>query len=211
MTTETTSTSTKFLKVAPKEIPQGMQLVSFSRKSTAKNPVAEEHKERHAIVPAYPKVDASIEGSSNAVLTAALLEVIEKQASSVLQAAFIANPEAEEVDASILEWSAILASMEEKQSKETITGDIIAQWYDSSETGKANATRYGTDDTAKKKSAMLRQKYMSLASMNSGIPAEQATRFLGYLKEEDLSHPIAATVARRLSQIIAKAVDSNDL
>lgn len=204
-------TSTKLLKTKPATIQQGMQCISFNRKSTAKNPVAEEHKERHCIVPCYPKVDASTEGSSNAVLTAALLEVIEKQASSILQAAFIANPEAEEIDASILDWSAVLASMEEKQSKETITGDIIAQWYDSSETGKANATRYGTDEKAAAKSKLLRGKYLSLASMNAGIPADQATRFLGYMVESDLSHPVAATVARRLQQIIARAVDSNDL
>ncbi len=212
MTTNSPSNLLSILKDEPKQIPEGQCIVSFSRKSTAKNPVADSEKQRFVLAPVLPAVCAYV-GSNEAssILSAALSDLLDSTRSQILQAAFVADTSIEEIDASRLDLSSILEVLEQRQSSTSLTSERIAQWYDASKTAEGNATRYGTDETAKKKSKMLRDKYLSLASGNSGITPDQATRFLGYMAEADLQHPIGASIVRKLQGIISKAIDADAL
>lgn len=211
MTTDSSTNVLTILKDEPKQVPEGQCIVSFSRKSTTKNPVADSEKQRFVLAAILPAPIASINSEANSILSAALADLLDSTRSQILQAAFVADTKIETIEAGKLDLSSILEVLEQRQSSTSLTSDRIAQWYDASKTAEGNAVRYGTDDKAKAKSKMLRDKYLSLASGNSGITPDQATRFLSYVHESDLQHPIGASIVRKLQGIISKAIDADAL
>lgn len=217
----------KILTSEPKAVDAGMQVVSYSRKSTKNSPVADADKYRAVIVPSYRLPTASFqnavvkeEGSEEPeleledapeIFNAAIAEVFLSAASSILLDYCKANPTATEIDDSSFSYASVVARMEQQQTSQRLNSDQIAAWYDSSTTKAEAATRYGADPKGLSKQAALRTKFLAVASNNSGISPELATKMLSYISEKDTDNATCIAVSKKLEKLTQVTVDAEEL
>lgn len=184
-----------------KEITAGLFLLVWTQKTTEKRKVEDADKYRAVMLPKFQQHEELKEVDGvRAVFQTAIYEAMEVAARKLLGNFCKANMKATEVPASVFDLSNILVAMEEQQTSARLSGDTIAAWYDTSETGKKNATRYGDDEKGKEKAAKLRSKYLSLASNNPAISPELAGRMLAYLEDADSKHTMYAAIAKILQK-----------
>jgi hypothetical protein len=209
----------KILVSEPTTITPGMALVVAARKSTVKNPVPETEKYRAVevkpyLLPVAMEQKETAEGSQlvNAqdVFNEAIREAFGNAASEILKEYCIANKAATEISEDALSFGSVIAKMADMQTSERLNGEQIKAWYDASKTKTDATTRYTDSDKGKKQQAQLRDKYIALASNNSGIDATLATKMLGYLNADDTANPVCAAVARRLERL-SKVDTADDL
>jgi hypothetical protein len=193
--------------------PKGKQVISYSRKSTKQNPVADADKFRAVVADTFPTLRIyNVEGSDDVqpqdVFKAALDKVIAEAAGDVLQNFVLANPAATEIPADLLTFSAVVAQMQDDQTSGRLNGDSIAAWYDSTTMTAEATTRYNGDAA---KAGTLRSKYVSLASNNAGINPDLAAKMLTYLEKQDTSSTVAKAVTARLARLMQVKSTGDDL
>lgn len=209
------------LVTEPKEVAVGSILVSYSRKSTDKNPVAEADKYRAVVVtPAY-KLPSAVyqegEGESLTIKDAedvfgeAIKEVFMAAASAILLDYCKNNPSSKEVSEEAFSFSAVLEKMEASQTSQRLNQEQIFAWYDASETKKEANIRYTDSDKGKKQQAGLREKFGAVASNNSGISPELAGKMLGYVSEKDTNNATCIAVCKKLERLTKVTVDADEL
>lgn len=213
MDNETKTESTAVLQIVTKEpvaVSAGQQVVYFRRKK-----VAETDSFRGVAVPIdfqaeiHRDVEVNHAGHGALFLTA-IREAVEAAASDILRSYCDNNKTAATIPAAMLTFSAVLDQLQASQTSQRLNGDQIGSWYDGSETAKAAATRYGTDEPGLRKQFTLRSKYISLASNNPAVDVTLATKMLSYLSEADTNSSICKAVASRLERL-SKADTSEDL
>lgn len=211
------------LKAAPSSILAGQQLVSFARKSTKNQPVADGDKYRAVVVAAFSLPTATFQVADAAnpeevtltdapeVFNVAIRETFDSAASGILLDYCKANPKAETIPAEMLEFSAILAAMEASQTSQRLNQETIFAWYDASNTKKEAETRYTDSEKGKKQQANLRAKYGAVASNNSGIDAALAVKMIAYIHADDLTNSTCAAVVKKLERLTKESIDSDEL
>lgn len=190
------------------ELAQGISLVSFTRKSTKKNPVADADKYRAIEVPAFT-MPTLAEGTDN-VFAVAIREAFDNAAGEILRDYVDSNKGATEVDVSLFTFAAVVAKMQAQATSQRLNQETIAAWYDSSETAKDAAKRY-EGATMEKKTAALKSHYLSLASNNPGISPELATKMISYINANDVTNATAKVVLQRLEKLSKKVDTSEEL
>lgn len=214
-TSTTVVESYKIFIVEPTTVPAGMQLISFRRKTTTQNPVAEANKFRCAIVPKYRshQWETVVQPESAAEVFSAVLEdAVNAAAGNILLDYWQANQQTvDSIPAALVSFPAVLAKMQLAQTSQRLTSDQIKAWYDASKTSADAAIRYGSDDVAKKKAAALREKFLSLASNNPAVMPALATKMLSYINVEDSEHSVCKAIAKRLDRLQQVSVSADDL
>lgn len=195
-------------------------LIFFRRKSTEKNPVKDGDKFRAVLVPSFAlpmavtnwNADAMDDSETQAdnVFQLAIREAFFAAAGEILQEYCDSNKEAKEVSLALFSFAAVVAKMQTLRTSQRLNGEVIAAWYDVSETAKEAAVRYTDTDEGKKKQATLRAHYMSLASNNPGITPPLANKMIAYVSDKDTGSNIAKAVLQKLA-VVAKKDTSDDL
>lgn len=209
----------EILKAEPKQ-EEGKVVISFRRKETKKQPVAEGDKYRAVVVPEFSLPSATQEDLSTPeapalvpaaeVFQQAIKEAFFSAASDILRSYCDSNKDAKEVSEETFTFAAIVAEMEKKQTSQRLNGDMIAAAYDGSKTEQDAIGRYGDDANGKKKCAALRSHYLSLASNNPGISPELATKMIAYVNPEDAGNAVFASLLKKL-EVLTKRDTSDDL
>lgn len=199
------------LKELPKEITAGMQVVSFSRKNTDKQPVTEAERFRCVQVPAFSYTVTATPENAQQVFASVLADVVATTAGEILKDFCIANKYPTEIDAELLSFAKVLERMEQSQTSERLNAEQIAAWYEKSATKTDAEKRYGSEEKGKKQQAALQSRYCSLASNNPGIPAELATKLLSYLSEADTTNAVCQSIAKKLARLQKVTVDPDEL
>lgn len=187
----------------PVAVPAGQQVVYFRRKK-----VAVDQAFRAVVVPQYAEMQ--VLPPLHETFAAAIAEAVESAASDILRSYVDANPHAVSISGAMLSFPSVLDQLAATQTSQRLNGDQIASWYDASETAKTMQTIYGAGETGDAKRALLRSKFVSLASNNSGVTVTQAVKMLSYLAEADLNSAVCKAVAKRLEKL-SKADTSEDL
>jgi hypothetical protein len=182
---------------------KGFRKVYFARKSTKKNPVAENEKYREVHVPEFPtlriyNVENSDDVQPQDVFKTALDEVLSDAAGEILLDAFLANKEIKEIDSALFSFSAVVSKLQTNQTSQRLNGETIAAWYDSSTMDAEALVRYNNDAD---KAAKLKQAFCSLASNNSGVNDTLATKMLVYMEKQDASNTVTKAIAARLDRL----------
>lgn len=186
--------------------------IMFRRKSTKENPVEESGKYRAILVPSFTLPTASLgEVQAENVFQLAIREAFFSAAGEILKDFCDHDKDAKLVSLELFTFAAIVAKMQERATPQRLNGDMIAAWYDVSETAKDAAKRYGEDDAGKKKQASLKAHYMSLASNNPGIPQNLAVKMISYVSATDTGNSVAKSILQKLETLSKKEVSSDDL
>lgn len=193
----------------------GKQVIYFRRKK-----VTEDQAYRAVLVSPFdmPIVvyNKPSEGAETTVSTAeevfavAIATAFFDAAGSILRRFCEEQPEAKEVSEDLFTFPAIVTEMQASESGQRLNSEQIAEWYKGSATEKAATERYAGKPDASKKEAALRSAYLSLASNNSGIQPNLATKMLAYLAPEDTDSAVCKAIAKRLEKL-SKANISDDL
>lgn len=206
----------------PAKVEANQVVVSFSRKDTKKQPVAEADKYRAVIVPSYKLPTATFQvPAENAeevqledapqVFNDAIAEVFLSAASSILLDYCKANPSAKEISEDALTFAAVVTRMEQSQTSQRLNSEQIATWYDASATKAEAAKRYGDDEKGKSKQAALRTKFLAVASNNSGISPDLAIKMIAYVQEGDTTNATCAAVLKKLERLTKETIDADEL
>lgn len=205
----------KILDKLPTETAADMQVVSFSRKATDKQPVTEPMKFRCVVAPSFSYTVVADPKEAETIFADALAEVVNAAASDILKDYCVQNVKdgnyPAEIPDEMLTFSAVLTRMVESQTSERLNGEQIGAWYDASATKEEAATRYGAEASGLKKQAALRTKYLAIASNNPGIDPQLATKMLGYIAEKDTASPVCRAVAKKLERLTKVTVDADEL
>lgn len=198
------------LTAKPTEQKEGKQIVFFQRKK-----VPADQLQRAVYVPAW-EVPEEVSKLSE-TFAAALQTVISKAAGNILRRyidesiklddAGKVKEEAKSIDVSLLTFDKVVAEMAAAQQSEKLESDAIKAWYDASKT-KVNRDAAYKDE---KKSAKIRDVFLSLASNNPGIIPSLAERMIGYIDESDLDSVTCQAIVKRLARIKQTAVSSDEL
>lgn len=201
---ETQSDQVRIHKNEPVTIAAGQQVVYFRRKK-----VSEADSFRGVAVPQFTETQ-QLPSPLPEQFVVAIREAVEAAASDILRSYVDANPHAVSISGKMLSFSAVLDQLQASQTSQRLNGDQIGSWYDGSETAKAAAVRYGSEEAGLRKQQTLRSKYISLASNNPAVDVTLATKMLSYLSEADTNSSICKAVASRLERL-SKADTSEDL
>lgn len=207
----------KILTSEPRAFTEGMQLVSFRRKDTKKQPVKDSDKYRAVEVPSYklPRAfrisEEGAEEQAAEVFQEAIAEAFFAAAGEILRSFCDSNPTAVEVSVDSFSFASVVAKMQEQQTSQRINSEQIGTWYDSSATAKDAAERYGNDDSGKKKQAALRSKYQSLASNNPGIEIPLAVKMISYVNENDTSNNLCKALLKKLERLTKETIEADEL
>lgn len=209
------------LVTEPTTIEAGKALVSFRRKSTTKQPVADGDKYRAVVVPAFSlpiaimadssTTDMNLSPAADDVFIEAITEAFFAAAGEILRAFCDGSKDAKEIPADLLTFQAVVTKMQETQTSQRLNAEQIATWYDQSATSAAAATRYTDATKGPKQQAALKAKFMSLASNNPGIDVALATKMLSYVSEADTSHSTCKAVLKKLERLTKETIDADEL
>lgn len=195
----------------------GKQVIYFRRKK-----VTEDQAYRAVLVSPFTNLPTVVHlqpNDSNGVVAPVVAEEVFATAiataffdaaGSILRRFCEEQPEAKEVSEDLFTFPAIVTEMQASESGQRLNSEQIAEWYKGSATEKLATERYAGKPDASKKEAALRSAYLSLASNNSGIQPNLATKMLAYLAPEDTDSAVCKAIAKRLEKL-SKANISDDL
>lgn len=230
----------QILTQEPASIDAKSTLVFFRRKDTKNKTWKESEKFRGVIVPSYTLPIAYHEQKEQVLSEAtqdkgseveeekttisqaedvfqdAIKDAFLNAASLILKEYVDSMQSATVIDEEMVSFTAVLERMQKESTSQRLNQTMIEAAYVGSKTAAAAITRYGSDTAGNKKSAALRSHYLSLASNNSGIMPDLASKMIAYIEADDLNDntsnrsSIFAALIKKL-EVLSKRDTSDDL
>lgn len=194
-TTETTVPMLQVLSTPPAEVAKDMQLISWSRRSTEKNPVPAAQRFR-GVVQAIGVLTLP-DGSTTSKFSKLLQNTINDLADARFTAWVKDNMHATEMPASFTSMDSILAFYSEEKQRQTIDGDKLAAWLKTSKTVAALAANL-------QKSWLEKLPKMAAPGFANIFTRDQAATIVSKIHEDEVDAPEAAFIITRCNTIINK-------
>lgn len=195
MTAATETKLTQVVSVAPAKLEDNTMLVSWSRRSTEKNPVKTEERFRGIVVPTASL--ALPDGATTSKFSALLQSVIYDLADKKFAKWAIDNMLVSEVDPTQFSLDAVIAYWAEEKKASQMDGAKITDWL------KASKTLAALPEAAQKVWLSRLPKIAAPGYVNL-FSQKDAASLVSKLHPEDLDHPAAVFVVTRCNTIISR-------
>ena len=183
------------ISTPPAEVSKDSQLISWSRRSTEKNPVPAAQRFRGVIQPV--SVLTLPDGSTTSKFSRLLQNTINDLADARFTAWVKDNMHAAEMPASFTSMDSILAFYSEEKQRQTIDGDKLAAWLKTSKTVAALPA-------ATQKSWLEKLPKMAAPGFANIFTRDQAATIISRFDESECDAPEAAFIITRCNTIINK-------
>jgi len=185
----------------PVALADGCHLVSWSRRSTKANPVAEAERYRGIIIEASAvTVPPDACGSK-------FLRLVQHTINGLADAMFTAwakdNIHATSYDGASITTDSVLTYWAEQRQRETIDAAAITEWL------KQSATLASFDNEKQRAAWLAIMPKLAAPGYRGALKPDQASTAILRIKEEDTDHAVCAFIMQRLTNIMTPAEDAN--
>ena len=193
-TTDTKPATVQIVSVPPTKIADTEHVVSWERRSTEKNPVAQDQRYRGVVIPAAAlKVPDDACKSKFAML---LQSTIHRLADASFTAWVKDKMQETQMPAALLTVDAVLAYWAEEKQRQSVDGDKILAWLPTSELWKVlNEKQQITWKTLLPKVAAPSYKQI--------IKQDEAAVIITRIPEADHQHPVAVFILQRCNNVLS--------
>lgn len=188
--------------VAPAKLADNEHLISWTGRSTEKNPLDATNRFRGIVV--HSATLAIPDGATTSKFSKLLQETIHKLADAKFSADIKDQMTASTVQAAAYSLDAVLAYWAEEKQRQVIDGAKIIDWL------KQSAT-YQALDAAKQKVWLSIVPKMAAPSYSNIFTTAQAAAIVAKIADADTDHPIALFIATRCNNIINKLTQEAEL
>ena len=201
--TTATVTLAQITTVVPTKLKPDHITISWSRRSTEKNPVAEHERYRGIEVP------ASLLAIEAADCRSKFSQLLQSTIHSLADAKFTHwlkdNMQAKEVDPQLFSLDSVLTYWAEEKQRAAIDGDKVLAWL------KESATLKALEEGKRDAWLKLLPKIAAPNYRNSGsFTAKSASTIVAKIDAADTEHPVCIFVMTRCNAIISAPVTQED-
>ncbi len=194
-TTETTTVLATVLSIAPAKVEDNQIVISWSRRSTEKNPVKTEERYRGIVVHAASL--ALPDGATTSKFSALLQATIHDLADKKFTAWVKDNMMVREVDPAMFSLDAVIAYWAEEKRAAQIDADKISKWLVTSKTYLALPA-----ETQKVWIAKIPK--IAAPSYTNNFSKSQAATIVAKFHADDLDEAVASFIINRCNVILTK-------